>query len=103
MVSLDDAKKNREFAESLGASSLVLLSDETGLAAKAYGVTSLGGLYARRWTFYIDREGLIRAIDKEVRVESAGQDIARKLGELGFPRRPSSQSERSEPSEPAPR
>jgi peroxiredoxin len=47
----------------------------------------LGGLYARRWTFYIDRKGVIRAIDKNVRVESAGQDIARKLGELGFPKR----------------
>ena len=86
MVSLDDPEKNKAFADSLDAK-LVLLSDPTGVSARAYGVHALGGLYARRWTFYIDREGVLRAIDKEVRVDSAGQDIAKKLGELGFPKR----------------
>ena len=86
MVSLDEPERNRAFAESLDAK-LVLLSDPSGAAAKAYGVRGLGGLYARRWTFYIDRDGVIREIDRDVKVESAGQDIARKLGELGFPRR----------------
>lgn len=85
MVSLDDPDKNREFAESLDTTQL-LLSDTSGDVAKAYGVSGLGGLFARRWTFYIDREGVIREIDKEVNVGSAGQDIARRLGELGFPR-----------------
>ena len=85
-MSLDDPEKNRAFAESLGTSQ-VLLSDPDGEVARAYGVTALGGLYARRWTFYIDRDGVIRAIDKDVDVSSAGQDIARKLGELGFPKR----------------
>jgi len=85
-VSLDDPDKNEAFAESLGAD-LVLLSDETNQTAKRYGVTSLGGAYARRWTFYIDSDGVIRYIDKDVRVESAGQDIAAKLEELGFPRK----------------
>jgi peroxiredoxin Q/BCP len=65
----------------------VVLSDPTAAVARAYGVTALGGLYARRWTFYIDREGVIRHIDRDVAVESAGQDIARRLAELGFPRR----------------
>jgi len=86
MVSLDDAERNKAFAESLGAD-LVLLSDPAGEVAAEYGVTSLGGLYARRWTFYIDTDGVIREIDKDVKVESAGQDIARKLGELGFPKK----------------
>ena len=86
MVSLDDPEKNKAFAESLDAK-LVLLSDPTGVNATAYGVRAFGGVYARRWTFYIDGEGTIRAIDKDVRVDSAGQDIAKKLGELGFPKR----------------
>jgi peroxiredoxin len=86
MVSLDDPDENEAFAESLGAE-LVLLSDESKETAKRYGVTSLGGAYARRWTFYIDSDGVIRFIDKDVRVESAGQDIAAKLSELGFPRK----------------
>ena len=50
-------------------------------------MAGFGGFFAKRWTFYIDREGVIREIDKEVKVGSAGQDIARKLGELAFPRR----------------
>lgn len=86
MVSLDDPEKNKEFAESLGAKH-VLLSDPTGETAKAYGVTGFGGLFAKRWTFYIDREGVVREIDKNVSTASAGQDIARKLGALGFPKR----------------
>jgi peroxiredoxin Q/BCP len=86
MVSLDRPERNREFAESLGAR-LTLLSDRSGTVARAYGVTSLGGLFARRWTFYIDRDGVIRFVDRKVDVETAGQDIARRLAELRFPRR----------------
>ncbi|NNL85679.1 MAG: redoxin domain-containing protein, partial [Myxococcales bacterium] len=65
----------------------VLLSDPEKRAAGAYGVLALGGLYTKRWTYYIDREGIVRAIDKNVRVESAGQDMAAKLSALGFARR----------------
>jgi peroxiredoxin len=86
MVSVDDPEKNREFAESLDAK-LVLLSDTTKTAARAYGVSALGGLYTRRRTFYIDLNGRIRHVDKKVEVGSAGQDIARNLEELGFPQR----------------
>ena len=86
MVSLDEPDRNHEFAESLGAAHVVL-SDPSGAAARAYGVADGERRYARRWTFYIDREGVIREIDRDVDVDSAGQDIARKLGELGFPRR----------------
>jgi len=86
MVSVDDAEKNRAFAESVSAD-LVLLSDTTKTVARAYGVSTLGGLYNRRWTFYIDVDGRLRHIDKKVKVGSAGQDIARNLEELGFPQR----------------
>ncbi len=85
-VSLDDPAKNAAFARELGAKH-VLLSDESAAVADAYGVLGLGGLYAKRWTFYIDAEGRIAAVDKNVDVKTAGQDIARKLGELGFPNR----------------
>jgi peroxiredoxin Q/BCP len=86
MVSLDRPDKNHEFAESLGTMQ-TLLSDSDGAVAKAFGVTAMGGLYARRWTFYIDRDGVVRHIDKHVNVQTAGQDIARQLAELGFARR----------------
>jgi peroxiredoxin Q/BCP len=87
MVSLDSPEKNREFAESLEAKHL-LLSDPTGEVARAYGVVGLTGLFAKRWTFYVDASGKIREIDRNVSTSTAGQDIARKLGELGFPKRP---------------
>ncbi len=82
-MSLDDPAKNAAFARELGAKH-VLLSDDSGEVAKAYGVLALGGLYARRWTFYVGADGRIAAIDKAVSTKTAGQDIARKLGELGF-------------------
>ena len=87
MVSLDTPEKNRDFARSLEAKH-VLLSDPEGETARAYGVAGLAGLFAKRWTFYIDRDGTIREIDRNVSTATAGQDIARKLGELGFPKRP---------------
>jgi len=88
MVSLDSAEKNRDFAASLETDQ-VLLSDPEGDVAKAYGVSGLGGFFAKRWTFYIDRDGVIRKIDKDVDVGTAGQDIAKQLAELDFgPRDP---------------
>ena len=86
MVSLDSTEKNAEFAKSL-ESKHVLLSDPTGGTAKAYGVSGLGGLFAKRWTFYIDPDGIVRKIDKNVSTSTAGQDIARTLEELGYSRR----------------
>lgn len=87
-MSLDTPEKNAEFAASMGAG-LPVVSDPKGKVAREFGVIALGGLYSRRWTFYIDGAGILRAIDKEVRPETAGADIVKKLGELGFPRRES--------------
>ena len=93
MVSLDTPEKNRDFAKSLDAKH-VLLSDPTGEVARAYGVVGLTGLFAKRWTFYVDASGTIREIDRDVSTATAGQDIARRLGELGFPPRGAAQSSR---------
>jgi peroxiredoxin Q/BCP len=86
MVSLDSPEKNRDFAESVGAG-FVLLSDPGKRGAKAFGVLGVGGFFARRWTFYIDSTGVIRYIDKNVKTSTHGEDIVRKLAELGFARR----------------
>ena len=86
MVSLDSPEKNAEFAASLKGD-FPVISDPGKSVARAYGVLALGGLYTRRWTFYIDPDGVIRKIDKEVSPETAGADVARSLGELGFPLR----------------
>ena len=86
MVSTDPPEKNADFAKAEGAKH-VLLSDVDGSVAEAFGVAGSGGLFAQRWTFYVDRDGVIRAIDTSVDSGNAGPDIARKLGELGFPRK----------------
>lgn len=85
-VSLDTPAKNAKFAASMGAL-LPVVSDPKGEVAKRFGVLGFGGLYAKRWTFYIDADGILRAIDKKVDPETAGADIVRTLGELGFPKR----------------
>ena len=86
MVSLDDPEKNAEFALSLSGN-FPILSDPEKTVAAAYGVLGVGGLYAKRWTFYIDAEGVIRYIDKSVSTGSAGPDMAERLGKLGVPKR----------------
>src|SRR5690606_16911684 len=86
LVSLDTPEDNRAFAEAEGARQVVL-SDPSGEVARAYGVLGPGGLYARRWTFYIDPEGRIAAIDRDVAPGSAGPDIAARLASLGVPPR----------------
>lgn len=86
MVSLDPPERNAEFAKSQNAD-VVLLSDTDGSVAAAYGVAESGDLFPERWTFYVDPGGVVRAIDRSVATGTAGADIARKLGELGFPKK----------------
>jgi peroxiredoxin Q/BCP len=85
-VSLDSPEKNAEFAASMGAE-FPVVSDPKGVTAKRFGVLGIGGLYSRRWTFYVDSAGILRAIDKQVEPATAGTDIVKKLQELDFPRR----------------
>ena len=85
MVSLDSPEKNRDFADSVGAH-FVLLSDPDKQSAKRFGVLALGGFFAKRWTFYIDGQGIIRAIDKDVEPATHGEDVVRELDRLGFPK-----------------
>ena len=86
MASRDTPEKNAEFASSLGAN-FPLLSDPNGSAAQEYGVVSTLRRWPRRWTFYIDSDGVVRYVDKDVSASDHGRAIAAKLAELGFPRR----------------
>lgn len=80
-ASCDTADLNKQFAESLGLD-YPILADPTKANAEAFGVLGKGG-NATRWTFYIDKDGKIAAIDKTVKTETHGKDIAAKLAELG--------------------
>ncbi|TVS09596.1 MAG: peroxiredoxin [Gammaproteobacteria bacterium] len=88
MASVDPLEQNIAFAESQDAD-FPLLSDEDQSVAAAYGVLNERGGFARRWTYYIDAEGIIVAIDKNVRPATSAEDMAAKLEELGVPRRDS--------------
>ena len=86
MVSLDTPEKNKEFAESLGAD-FPILGDPDKQAADPYGVLMPVVGLAKRWTFYIGKDGKVLFIDKDVKVDTAGADIAAKLADLGVARR----------------
>lgn len=81
-ASNDPAEKNKAFAESLDVD-YPILSDPDSSVAKAYGVLNDKGTAAQRWTFYIGENGKILHVDKTVKTESHGSDVAKKLGELG--------------------
>lgn len=81
MISVDPLEDNIGFAEQQNAD-FPLLSDPTKHIARAYGVLGSSG-YAKRHTFYIGVDGLIRAIDTNVRPATSAEDMAARLGELG--------------------
>jgi peroxiredoxin Q/BCP len=80
-ASTDEVAKNTEFAKSLDLD-YPILSDPEKEVAKAYGVVHEGRAVAERWTFYIDKEGVIKAIDKTIKTAQAGPDVAAKIKDL---------------------
>jgi len=79
MASVDPVDQNKGFAEQEKAD-FPLLSDPTKETAKAYGVLNQNGM-ARRWTYYIGKDGKILGIDKEVKPPTSAEDMIAKLGE----------------------
>lgn len=80
-ASVDDPKLNKEFSDDLGLD-YPILSDPTKKTATDYGILNAKGM-SNRVTFYIGIDGKILAIDKSVKTDTHGADIAAKLGELG--------------------
>ena len=87
MVSTDPPDRNASFSEAHG-DGFPVLSDASGKAARAFGVVDDDRKVPRRWTFYVDTEGIIRHIDKSVSPRTAGADIAKRLEALGFAKTP---------------
>ena len=87
MASVDPLEKNTEFAAAQKAD-FPLLSDSDKKVAEAYGVLNARGV-SNRWTFYIDKNGRISFIDKDVNAhaERSAEVMAAKLGDLGVPAR----------------
>jgi thioredoxin-dependent peroxiredoxin len=85
MASVDPLADNTGFAEETGAD-FPLLSDPEKTTAKAYGVLHMMG-FAKRHTVYIDTEGKVLKIDKDVNPQTSAEDMAATLGELGVAKR----------------
>ena len=84
MASVDPVegeKGNKAFAASEKAD-FPMLSDPTKEVATAYGVLNAERGVANRWTFYIDKDGTIVAIDKAVKPPTSAEDMVAKLVEL---------------------
>jgi len=82
-ASVDDAETNAKFAKSLDLD-YPILSDPDRSVAKAYGVVSDDKGYAKRWTFYIDKSGIIRGIEKKVNTAQAAAQVADTVKGLGL-------------------
>lgn len=54
-----------------------LLSDEDRAGIRRYGVFDARDNCAQRVTFLVDKEGVIRAIDREVKPATHGQDLVK--------------------------
>lgn len=84
-ASTDTPQKNKEFAESLGVD-YPLLADPETKTAESYGVRiPILGL-AKRWTFYIGKDGKIAAIDKAVKPPTSAEDVIAQLDALKVPK-----------------
>jgi len=84
MASVDPVegeKGNKAFAASEKAD-FPMLSDPTKEVAAAYGVLNPERGVANRWTFYIDKNGRIAAIDKAVKPPTSAEDMLARLAEL---------------------
>jgi peroxiredoxin Q/BCP len=87
MASVDPVegeKGNKAFAESEKAD-FPMLGDPTKATATAYGVLNPEWGAAYRWTFYVDKNGNIAAIDKEVKPATSAEDMVAKLAALKVP------------------
>ena len=91
MASTDTIEDNTRFAQ-MNEATFPILADPTRAVAEAYGVLAEPG-YARRWTFYIDPEGIIRKIDQQVKPGTAGEQLVSRLEALNVPLAMESQGE----------
>ncbi|MCC6124791.1 MAG: peroxiredoxin [Pirellulales bacterium] len=82
LASVDDAEKNKKFAQSVSAD-YPILSDPDGTAARKYGVTDAVKKWANRWTFIIGKNGKVLYIDKNVKPATHADDVTKRLEELG--------------------
>ena len=88
MASVDPLEKNIAFAESTEAD-FPLLSDPSKKVAKAYDVLAFYG-YPKRHTIYIDKQGKVLMVDRDINSATSAEDMAANLEKLGIAKREAS-------------
>lgn len=73
-LSLDDVASEKKFVQEQQLA-FPILSDPDGSATAKFGVLMEGKPYANRVTFVVDPKGVVRHVDRSVKVESHGQDL----------------------------
>lgn len=86
MASVDPLDDNKGFAAENHAD-FPLLSDPTKATATAWGVMHEKG-FSKRYTYYIDIDGKVAAVDREVKPDTSAQDMAARLAQLGVAKAP---------------
>ena len=86
-ASCDPPETNKKYAAALKLD-FPILSDPDKAVAKAYGVVDDQHPLPARHTFYIGQDGKLLYIDTAVNAAKHGADVAKKLAELGVPKKP---------------
>lgn len=80
-ISTDGLKSHKKFAEKYDLN-FPLLSDQSKILCTACGVKGIGGITAKRTTFLVDKEGVVRHIWEKVDVKGHAEDVLKKIREL---------------------
>ena len=84
-ASVDGVKKNKDFSKSLELDYPILSDPDKTLSMKLGCLNDRG--FSNRWTYYVGKDGKILHIDRSVKTSSHGEDVAKKLGEIGIQKR----------------
>lgn len=82
-ISTDSLKSHKKFMEKYDLN-FTLLSDNSKTLCSACGVTGLTGTIAKRTTFLLDENGVIRHIWEKVDVKGHAEDVLEKIKELSM-------------------
>lgn len=80
-----ETKGDKVVATEAGHPPLVLVSDRNAELVETYGINPLemnGATYARRSTFVIDKEGVLRYVNYEYKVREDYEPLLKVLAEL---------------------
>ena len=80
-ISTDSTKSHEKFADKYDLN-FTLLSDQSKTICRSCGVMGLTGITAKRTTFLLDKDGVIRNVWEKVSVTGHAEDVLNKIKDL---------------------